>query len=187
MNLADSAYARDFRIQFAREGWPEGHLASIPDTVDTGNDRVVALTEAGRVLVVGATNPAATLTDPGDRYNQRPWAFATLDEAIAAVVGEPMQSELTVEELAAARALGMPVGYGIECRVLLRRHLDTDAPLDAVAWVVWQGGFVELHSWPWDAEGLAAAGVWAVEHNAVGRDGYPIRDPNELLVHIGAQ
>jgi len=29
------------------------------------------------------------VTDEGDRYNQRPKVFATCDDAIAAIIGEP--------------------------------------------------------------------------------------------------
>lgn len=87
-------------------------------------------------------------------------------------------------ERAAAEAAGMPADAMTECRVFLRRDLLTNAPKEAVAWVVWQGGFVELHTWPWDLEGLAAAGVWAVEHRAVDNAGYPFSNRDQLLVHV---
>ena len=93
---------------------------------------------------------------------------------------------LTIDERATAEAAGMPADAMVECRVFLRRDLETDAPKEAVAWVVWQGGFAELRTWPWDRDGLAAAGVWAVEHRAVDHAGYPYRDRDQLLVHVGS-
>lgn len=92
---------------------------------------------------------------------------------------------LNFSERAAALAAGMPEAATIECRVFLRRDLATGAPKEAVAWAVWQGGFAELHTWPWDHAGLLAAGAWAVEHRAVDHAGYPFRDRDQLLVHVG--
>lgn len=93
---------------------------------------------------------------------------------------------LTMSERATAEAAGMPANAMTECRVFLRRDLNTDAPKEAVGWVVWHGGFAELHTWPWDASGLAAAGVWAIDHRAVDHAGYPIRHRDQLLVHVGS-
>ena len=93
---------------------------------------------------------------------------------------------LTISERAKAEAAGMPVSAQYECPVFLRRDLNTDRPKEAVAWVVWRGGFCELHTWPWDRDGLAAAGLWAMEHHAVDRAGFPFRSADQLLGHVDA-
>lgn len=40
-------------------------------------------------FTVRNTGDQGIMTDPGDRYNQRPRVFATADEAIHAVIGDP--------------------------------------------------------------------------------------------------
>lgn len=75
---------------------------------------------------------------------------------------------------------------GFEYQVFLRRDLRTGKPLEAVAWIVWLGGFKELGTWPWDATGLAAAGRWAVQHRAVRETGHPYRHRDDLMVHVDA-
>ena len=180
-----SAYGRDLRVQWPGDGWQADVLAYLPDWTDSGNDRAVKVAGGG-CTVRGWTNPDATLLDPADTYRTRPAVFSTVDEAIAAVLGEPWVSVLTVEEIAAATAAGMPPGRQIDCRVFLRRHLETGTPWQAVAWVVWSGGFAELHTWPWTYAGLGAAGQWAVEHYALRESGHPFRSADELLVHADA-
>jgi hypothetical protein len=72
--------------------------------------------------------------------------------------------------------------------LILRRDLSVDAtpPKDVIIWAVWMGGFKEIRSWPWNAEGLAAAQAWCDEHGAKWRhNGFPVR-PDSLAVHATA-
>lgn len=178
----DSEYGRDLRVQWPGEGgWSgENCLAYLPDGYGSGR---VVMVAGGGCTVRGLHSPDATLIDPGDMYGRRPQIFSTVDEAIAAVIGEPWVSVLTVEEIVTLLDAGMPVGVGVECRVLIRQH--PDGAWQVSAWVVWQGGFGVLHTWPADVTGLGQAGVWAVEHQALDDSGYPIRDHDALLVHVG--
>lgn len=176
----ESAYGRDLRVVWPGEDWAEGCLAYLPDPHDNISDRGV-MVAGGGCVVRGWTDPDATLLDPADMYRQKPQIFSTVDEAIAAVIGEPYVSVLTVEEIAAARAAGMPVPAMVECRVFFRRDLETGQPKEVVAWVVWQGGWHELHTWPWNRDGVLAAGQWGLEHAALRSDGYPVRTADELL------
>ncbi len=73
-----SAYVNDPRVVWAGDG-----EARLPDGAGFW-----AVCRAGGVWTV-ADPGGVLLTDPGDRYNKRPREFATVDEAIGAVVGVP--------------------------------------------------------------------------------------------------
>lgn len=76
--------------------------------------------------------------------------------------------------------------YSHDHRFFLRRDISTGKPLEAVVWAVWQGDWAELHTWPWNAEGLAAAQAWCDRHEAIWHDShYPVM-PDSLAVHADA-
>jgi hypothetical protein len=84
-----SAYDNDLRVEWPKLGWPPDVLAMIPDPTDKDGTRILMPTGHGGFVVKGNTNDDLSLRDPGDRYNRRLEVFATLDKAIAAVIGEP--------------------------------------------------------------------------------------------------
>jgi hypothetical protein len=102
-----SAYRWDTRVTWKTSGSPADVQASIIDPVDfDDNSRLVCL-RSGQIVVVGALNESASLRDEGDRYNQRLQVFATVDEAIAAVIGEARQP--SVIETEHGRASVVPI------------------------------------------------------------------------------
>jgi len=68
-------------------------------------------------------------------------------------------------------------------RFRLRRDPHTGRPKDAVVRAFWTGGFTELHSWPWDARGLAQAQAWCDEHHAVWEHSLCPVAPGDLAGH----
>lgn len=175
-----SMYGRDVRVQWPRDGWHPNWLAYLPDPSDRNNDRVVEIA-GGAFVVRGATNGYATLMDPSDKYQQKILIFSSVDEAIFAVIGEPLVSALSVEELAAAFDAGLPPGQQIECQLVLHQDAHSRQTQEATARIVWQGGSMELRSWPATHVGLAEAGAWAVGHAAFDTAGYRIENPNIYL------
>ncbi len=80
-----------------------------------------------------------------------------------------------------------PIDRVHDHRLFLRRDLTTDAPKDVVIWACWMGGFAELHTWPWNAEGLAAAQAWCDEHGAIWhRSHFPVM-AGDLASHANAK
>lgn len=75
-------------VQWQQPDFPHTVVALILDE-DPGNVRAVQAVPGRGFIVRGATNPDATLKDPGDRYNQRPWVFGSVDAALVAVLGRP--------------------------------------------------------------------------------------------------
>ncbi|MET7395636.1 hypothetical protein ABZS66_19310 [Dactylosporangium sp. NPDC005572] len=185
-----SDYRDDPRVHWEPEELISRTVAYLHDWWDRRNSRYVQAVEdfgagwepIGQYYVIrGSNSDDATITDPGDRYNQRLLRFTTADEAIAHVLGAPLQTVLDREEYAAAAASGLPNGAGTECRLVF--HEIAAGAWQAVGTVVWQGGFAILHRWSLSSEELLAAGQWAVAHHAVDHAGYPIREETAFLVH----
>ncbi|MER7002187.1 hypothetical protein ABT297_03950 [Dactylosporangium sp. NPDC000555] len=176
-----SEYRQDPRVQWPAEGWLDGVIAALPDWVDERNSRVVLAVDE-HVVVRGLNSDDATLYDQTDRHNTRLWLFASVDEALRTVHGEPWRSVLTHEEFVTAAQAGMPVPSQVDCRITLERDPATLALAlaEAIAWIIWQGGAAIPYRWPCTPDGMAAAEQWAASHAALGRDGYPIRE-GELL------
>jgi len=81
---------------------------------------------------------------------------------------------------------GVPTSHHHE--LFLRRDINSPAhaPKEVVVWAVWMGGFKEIHTWPWNEEGLAEAQRWCDEHGAQWHHNhFPVR-PDSLAVHADA-
>lgn len=81
METIDSVYANDSRVVFHDDG-----SAEIPD--DDGHFWMAEPIEDGG-FTMRHTGDQGYVTDEGDRYNQRPKWFVTVDEAICYVIGDP--------------------------------------------------------------------------------------------------
>lgn len=88
-----TAYVFDTRVIWAGLGSPPGLAASIIDPVNEDNSRLIMI-RGDHFVVCGAFTEDASLYDEGDRYNQRLAAFGTVDEAIAAIIGEARQPRI---------------------------------------------------------------------------------------------
>lgn len=76
-----SAYANDPRVVDNQNS-----TFTIPGPVS--GDWTIEPYGNGHIAVSAIGGP---IKDPGDRYNQRPQLFASADDAIAAVIGEPQR------------------------------------------------------------------------------------------------
>jgi hypothetical protein len=103
-----SAYCWDTRV--AWDKLPGGVLAALIDPIDTDANSRLVMGEPGAFVVKGAVNESASLRDGGDRYNERLAMFQTVDEAIAAVIGDPWWA--TEYETGMGRAIVVPKYFG---------------------------------------------------------------------------
>ncbi len=76
--MSESVYSSDPRVRVNSDG-----SYTLPDPID-GDWQI---RNNGHGWTAEGVDQA--LTDPGDRYNRRLQTFATADEAIAAIIGEP--------------------------------------------------------------------------------------------------
>jgi hypothetical protein len=141
---------------------------------DWSNDTCHSVRREGNGFVVHG------VTDPG---TGELWRFASVDEALRALLGAPVRSMLDHDEYLAAVQNGMPADAGNHCTIQLIRLEDGN--LEAVGTVIWMGGFAILHRWAGDLEGLTAAGEWAVARCALwAHNGFQVRSVEDLTEHI---
>jgi hypothetical protein len=79
-----SAYVNDPRVVLRGDG--TAIVPAMPGFEHEGDWEVYSVANG---CAVRNTADQGYVTDEGDRYNQRPKVFATCDDAIAAIIGEP--------------------------------------------------------------------------------------------------
>lgn len=87
-----ATYATDPRVVWSGEGWPPDAVALIPADpadADYNRSRLVLCARCGEYVVIGAVDEGLTLLDPGDPSGKRRQSFATAEEAIHALIGDP--------------------------------------------------------------------------------------------------
>lgn len=79
-----SRYGSDSRVEVHGDG-----TATIFPAEGYESEGSWEIEHGGGGFTVRNTGDQGMMTDPGDRYNQRPRVFDTADETIRAVIGDP--------------------------------------------------------------------------------------------------
>jgi hypothetical protein len=85
----ESAYGRDPRVMWPGFGSPSDVFAALYNPEDEDSTRIIMPSGEGMMTVVvrGNFTTDADVTDPD---SGRLWQFGSIDEALAAVIGEPV-------------------------------------------------------------------------------------------------